>query len=74
MKTALIATAILAIASTIVSLSFTVKTLISERARVKAEQQTIDEQVKRARQAPAPKIVTVNTASIQVDGSRFQLN
>ena len=74
MRTAIIATVILALASTVVSLSATVKTLIDERARVKAEQQRIDEQVRRVRQPPAAKVVTTSPASIQVDGSRFQLS
>ena len=68
MKTALIVTAILTLASTFVAVSATVKTLINEHNRVKTEQRQIDEQVKRVRQPDPPKVVTASNTNIHASG------
>lgn len=68
MKTAIIITAALTVASTLVAVSATVKTLIDEHNRTQTEQRQLNEQVERARQPDAPKIVTASPATIHASG------
>ena len=74
MKTVIIITAVIALTSTLISITATVKTLIHEHNRVRMDQRQINEQVERARQPNTPKVVTTSPTAIQVDGAHLQLS
>jgi hypothetical protein len=68
MKTAIVISAVIAIASTLISLSAAIKTLLAEYNRAQTEQRQLNEQVERVRQPDAPKVVTASPTTIHTNG------
>ena len=67
-ETAIILTAVLSCASTIIAVLATIKTLIDEHNRVQTEQRLLNEQIGRVRQLDSPKVITTSLTVIRISG------